>query len=171
LINGVRLSIKDSGPLNIQPRLNVELDVGLLPADADVRHEGTKLTVGQVAAINEFGNTAANIPSRPAFRAWAAMHGTKFRAQMGQAIADMVRTQKFNPGPFERLAMAAQRSLKATIASGQIMPKNAPRTLAKKAPEIRPLIETGQLLRAIGARVRSKRGLLSWNFTTGGGKK
>jgi hypothetical protein len=164
----VTLRVRDTGPLHILKNVQLDLDVGLMPEDADVRHEGTDLSVGTVALINEFGSTAAKIPARPVFRTWAAQHAVRFRDQIIQTTLGMIRTQKFQPGPFERLALAAQRSLKSVIASGRIKPKNAPSTLERKAPETRPLVETKQLLQAIGARIRSKRGLVSWNFSTRG---
>jgi hypothetical protein len=170
-MNRVRLHIKDSGALNLVRRINVDLNVGIQPEDFDQKHGDGPLTVGEVATINEFGSAAADIPARPWFRGWVGLHASRVTDQLRRALAEMVRTQRFDPGPLQVLAQRAQATMVGRIAAGQIKPKNAPRTLWGKSPETRPLVETGQLMRSIHAKVTT-RGLLRsfWSFSTRGGK-
>lgn len=171
MANGVRLHIRDSGKLSILKRVNIDLSVGIQPEDADTQHGDGPLTVGEIATINEFGNSAINLPARKWFRGWVGQHASRVTDQLRRALAEMVRTQKFQAEPLQVLAQRAQATMVGRIAAGQIGPKNAPSTLAKKSPETRPLVEHGQLMRSIHARVVGKgllRGLI--NYSTRGGR-
>jgi hypothetical protein len=169
-MNQVSLTIKDSGALSIIRRINVDMNVGIQPEDFDTKHGDGPLTVGEVATINEFGSAAADIPARPWFRGWVGQNGSRTVDQLRNMLAEMVRKQKFDPGPLQVLAQRAQATMLGRIAAGQIKPKNALRTLLGKAPETRPLVDTKQLMSSIHAKVTT-RGLLRsfWSFSTRGG--
>lgn len=168
--NGVRLHIRDSGKLNILRHINIDLSVGIQPEDADTPHGDGPMTIGEIATINEFGAAAINLPARKWFRGWVGAHASRVTDQLRTALAQMVRTQKFQAEPLQVLAKRAQSTMVGRIAAGQIGPKNAPSTLAKKSPETRPLVEHGQLMRSIHAKVTG-RGLLRSliNYSTRGG--
>jgi hypothetical protein len=162
-VSAVRVSIKDTGPLRIHPKLEMRFDIGVLPEEGRVKHVNSDLTVSEVTAIHEFG--APNIPARAPIRTWADLHAEKFKGQVREELARMVRTQRFgNTTALRNLVEAAARSMKARITGGHIKPKNAKSTLVRKSPERRPLIETKQLVNSIHARLTATFGALRVNL-------
>lgn len=148
------LTIKDSGKLKILKDYTVELEVGILPEDADTRHEESGMTLGEVALVHELG--AGPIPARMPIRGWYADKSAGMVKKIRKELETMVRTQTFIPGPLNAVAKEAERSLKGRIIAGLIDPPNALRTLLAKKPEQRPLIGVSrQLLNAFRARVRT----------------
>jgi hypothetical protein len=148
------LTIKDSGKLKILKEYVVELEVGILPEDADTRHEESGMTLAEVALVHELG--AGPIPARMPIRGWYADKSAGMVKKIRKELETMVRTQTFITGPLNAVAKEAERSLKGRIIAGLIDPPNAPRTLVAKKPEQRPLIGVSrQLLNAFRARVRT----------------
>lgn len=151
--NGVRVSIKDTGPLRISPRLALKLDVGILPEDGAAQHP-SGLSMAELGAVHEYGSSAANVPARSWLRTWADLHLTKYRAQVIEEVARMVRTQKFQENAaLTKAVQGAARSIKARILGGHITPKDAKATLRRKAPEKRPLVESKEFVNAIHAHL------------------
>jgi hypothetical protein len=149
---GVTLSIKDSGPLRIIPQFDVRLDVGILPEEAGETHRESGLSLGELGTVHEFG--AGPIPARMWLRGWHAEKADGILKKIRAELQTMVRTQTFIGGPLNAIAKSAERSIRGRIIGGLIDPPNAPRTLAVKAPEQRPLIgNSRQFLNAIRARV------------------
>lgn len=148
------VTIKDSGPIRILQTFDVELEAGILPEQADTVHAASGLTLGELGAVHEFG--VGPIPARMWLRGWHTAKAERVVKQIRKELETMVRTQTFIRAPLDAIAKEAERSIKGRIAAGLIDPPNAPRTLAGKKPETRPLIgETRQFLNAIGARVRA----------------
>lgn len=148
------MTIKDSGALRIVKSFDVQLDVGILPEDADTKHDASGLTLAELALVHELG--AGVIPARMPLRTWAAAKSAAMVAKIRKELETMVRTQTFIPGPLNAVAKEAERSIQGRIIAGLIDPPNAPRTLLGKKPEQRPLIGiTRQLLKAYRARIRA----------------
>ena len=67
---GITMTVRDSGVLKILKEYVVELEVGILPEDADTRHEESGMTLAEVALVHEIG--AGPIPARMPIRGWFA---------------------------------------------------------------------------------------------------
>jgi hypothetical protein len=152
MAGGVTMTIRDSGALRILKTYEVNLEVGILPEDADTKHEESGLTLGALALVHELG--AGPIPARMPIRGWYADKSARMVKLIRKELETMVRTQTFIAGPLNAVAKEAERSLKGRIIAGLIDPPNAPRTLLGKKPEQRPLIGMSrQLLKAFRARI------------------
>lgn len=129
-------------------------------------HGRGPLTVVQVAEANEFG--AGKVPARAWLRKWADTRGQRVVANLREAILKMIRNQAFlDHTGIDDAAADARADLQAQILDGHVTPANAPATLARKAPETRPLFEKGQLVEAAQAEVRAG-APLNWDFSTRG---
>ncbi len=161
-----RLTIKDSGELKVFKHLRMDITGGIHEREGAAQHGKGPMSIVDVAAVNEFGN--GRIPARMWLRGWVSKHQRRVVAQIRAAMVNMARTQKYQSGPFVEIQTGIKRSLKAQILSGLITPPNAPLTLAKKAPETRPLLKHGQLVTAIEGelRARNESGSINWNHKT-----
>lgn len=148
-----RLVVKDTGVRDALAGLRLVITGGVHADDGAAVHDKGPLSVVDVAAQNEFG--AGNIPARMWLRGWVPGRAEKVVAQIRAAVVDAVRRQRFEQGPFETIVEGLMQSLRGRITSGEIRPVNAPRTLANKAPETRPLFEHGQLVAAIKGRLQA----------------
>lgn len=108
-----------------------------------------KLTVAEVATINEFG---MGVPERSFIRAWAdenqASNESALRA-IGQAVVKGTFTADQG---LDRAGLLFVGQIQARISSG-IAPPNAPSTIARKGSST-PLINTGQLRSSILHKVQ-----------------
>ncbi len=106
-----------------------------------------RITVAEVAAINEFGSTVADVPARPAI-------GHTFREKQQEVVgylADAARHVVLSGNAdvaLERAGAAMAAAVRDTIAESPFDP-NAEATVKKKGFD-HPLVDTGQLLEAIG---------------------
>jgi hypothetical protein len=165
------ISIQDTGEIKAFGNLTLDLSVGIQPEDADQPHH-SGMTLGELGAVHEYGG--GRVPARMWFRGWAAQYEGQVRDAVRAQLQQMVRTQRFAPGALQNIAHRMKATLVGRIAAGQITPPNAPATLLKKAPEIRPLVETKAFMRAIQAAFRARTsggngGALTWKYKTGGG--
>ena len=154
---GVRIT--DTGPLNLQRKLMAEWKVGIQPEDYDQKHGGKGAddydgrTVGEVAAVNEFG-MGTRFPSRPALRRWADKGRREHLRHLERVARKAIRRQVFQQSAGVLVAQHFERSMKAFITGGAPVKKNAPRTLWKKRPETRPLINTGHFVETLRGTFR-----------------
>lgn len=174
--SGVRLTIRDTGEIKSVGKFLLDVSVGIQPEDAGQKHH-SGLTIGALAEIHEFGSAAAHIPMRSWFRTWADKNQDAARAAIRAALVEMARTQRYSVEPIQRIVHRMKATLVGRIAAGAITPPNAPRTLAKKSPETRPLVETKAFMRAIqgafqASTVGGTRGAprFSWKYKTPGGE-
>jgi hypothetical protein len=148
---GATVTIRDTGEIKILKTFDVAIQAGILPEEAEQVHGEGPLTIGEIGTIHEFG--AGPIPARMWLRKWVELKQAHFMQRIRKELQTMVRTQTFIEAPLNAIATEAERSIKGRIIGGHIEPRNAPRTLQRKAPENRPLIETKQFLNAIKARM------------------
>lgn len=156
------LHIKDSGALKVFRELRMTISGGVHEEVGAEQHDKGPLTVVEVAAANEFGTPT--IPDRQWLRGWVPKGSKLFVQLIRNAMVNMARTQRYEPGPFERISEDLGISIRGRLLEGLIKPANAPRTLANKAPETRPLVEHGQLAEAIRGQLRAKNesGSINW---------
>lgn len=140
--NNVTLQIIDTGYVDVAKEIEVKLQAGVLSEDAKHLHS-SGLRLGELAAIHEFG--AGRSPMRAPLRRWGARYEKTFKRKIRAALKEAVRTQKWTSKPIQDLAEHATRSLRSDFYRGKISPANSQATLKRKAPEKRPLMETGEL--------------------------
>jgi hypothetical protein len=158
------LHIRDSGELKVLDTLRMTISAGIHEEDGSATHDQGPLSLIEVAAVNEFGG--GRIPARMWLRGWT--DGTpNVKAVVDQikgALYNMARTQQFSEAPFREITRGVARGIRDRVLSGAIRPLNAPSTLARKAPETRPLVEHGQMADAIQGKLTATgpRGI-AWN--------
>ena len=155
------LRVKDSGSIKILKDLKIQITGGIHAAQGAEQHGEGPFTVADIAAVNEFGGGI--IPSRPWLRGWAdGPPAKKIVREIKAALTPMVKAQDFVPGPLQQVTQNVLTSIASQFLDGTLTPKNAPFTLAKKAPETRPLVERQQLLGALRARLKAA--APGWDF-------
>lgn len=128
----------------------MEVRVGIVGAAAEQSHAGSDLTNGEIALLHEYGNPSTNLPERAPVR-------TTFRDAANKAA--LAALQKLLLGKVLKGTMQPRRALgllgawganaiQATIASGNLPPPLAPRTVAAKGSSA-VLVDTGQLARSV----------------------
>jgi hypothetical protein len=112
-------------------------------------HEGTDLTLVELAAIHEFGSPAANIPERSFIRRTLDAKHDEIKKYLKEAAKSVVEGKTPLQRALNLLGTWAAREIKKTITQGPgIPPPLRPATIAHKKSS-RPLVDTGQLKNAI----------------------
>jgi hypothetical protein len=103
--------------------------------------------VARIAAWNEFGVPAKNIPSRPYFR--NAIDGSREELkEFKKDIFEQVTQGKINPHQaFELIGLWMQNKIRESILKGSWKP-NAERTKREKGSS-KPLIDSGQMINSL----------------------
>lgn len=132
---------------------NFEIDVGVHSDDANHTHgDGEGVTIGDVATWMEFGTRT--VPARSFIRAWFDEKHTEVQAILKQELGAAMRGDRPLSQACERAALRLEASVKGRIRQ-HIPPPLSPVTIARKGSST-PLIDTGQLIQAIRARVGVK---------------
>lgn len=127
----------------IRARVGVLADKG-----GDAPHDGSDLTLVELAAVHEFGAPAANIPERSFIRSTFVVRADELRqvcAAITRAIVSRGMDVRRGVGMLGAWGAAA---VKGTITQSDIPPPLKPATIAAKDSS-KPLVDTGQLLNAI----------------------
>ena len=123
-----------------EPQLT--LSVGVF---STATREGSKTTVAQYAAYNEFGTT--KIPPRPFLRPTMEERQEEWTEAVKGSVSSSLKSGQFNNRSIlELIGEGAVKDVKARIMSN-VLPPNAPSTVARKKAKgiepIRTLVETG----------------------------
>lgn len=121
--------------------------------DADVTvgvHADAGADLATIAAVHEFGSADGDIPERSFLRSTADERRRRYAEQLAQAAGRMVDGQPQGTA-IRAVGEAMAEDVRRKIASG-IDPANDPETAERKGHG-RTLIETGELLRSITAKV------------------
>lgn len=106
-------------------------------------HPKSKLSLADIAYINEYGSSNNNIPSRPFMR--QTFHYIANNNKMSFAAFNSIFYRMSSiQNQLKIIAKDAKIQVERTIERGMFA-ANRPSTLSSKAPETRPLIETGYL--------------------------
>jgi hypothetical protein len=135
------------------------IEVGVFQAEGAEKHSTNgKQTVADIAAIHEFGALITTgegltvIPARSFIRAWFDENEDKIQAYFAQRL-DKLGPERWTQA-LEQTALWIQSQIQRRIRKG-IPPKLAQSTIDRKKSS-KPLIDTGQLLAAILAKVDGK---------------
>jgi len=169
----IKTTIVDKGWEAIKERINTVrgagavVSVGVQGIEGAANHQGTTLSVAQLAAVHEFGkvihqprmNRTIRIPERSFLRATVDMYRDAI-ARRQVLLSQGYILGKFELKPaMELLGQYVVGLIKQRMANG-IPPANRPWTIAKKGSS-KPLIDTGQLRNSITYKVelRAPRGI------------
>ncbi len=147
----VKIKDIDRGAKRLAKALaNGALSIGVLEADAAKEHdEAEGLTVGEVAAIHEFG---LGVPRRSFLAGWCDEKRDEIVAVIVKGGRALVKKQVPDmPTLLDQIGLWAVGSIQERI-SNRIAPELAPSTIAKKGSSV-PLIDKGQLRASISHRV------------------
>jgi hypothetical protein len=124
------------------------LTVGIHEAEAGAPSGDGKLTVGEVATINEYG---LGVPERSFLRSWADTGAADHKATLRRIGENVIKGKGTPEQGLEQAGLKFVGEIQAKIAGG-VPPPNAPSTVARKGSST-PLIDTGQLRSSIRHKV------------------
>jgi phage gpG-like protein len=161
----IKVKVIDRGWEGIKARVQAlrggaaVVSVGVQGTQAAANHQGTRLTVGQLATIHEFGkvirqprlNRTIVIPERSFLRATVDIYRDAI-ARRQVLLSQGYILGKFQLRPaMELLGQYVVGLVKQRIAN-RIPPPNSPWTIARKGSST-PLVDTGQLRNSITYKV------------------
>lgn len=109
--------------------------------------DGSRLTLAEIAAVNEFGSMDGRIPERSFLRSTVDQNADAYEKQLTR---DLMGSGDV-PGAFTRLGLQAVADVQRTMVELDD-PPNAPATIARKGAD-NPLIDTGRLRQSIDFEV------------------
>lgn len=128
---------------------------GVVGQEAHRQHAGSNLTIGQLAILHELGNPSTNLPARSFVRSTlenatvAAEFAVLETKLVGQVIAGVLDRDT----ALRQLGTWISDKIRQRILAGEIRPSLAPATVARKGGESRPLVESFELVEAIGYEI------------------
>lgn len=167
----VQVKVIDRGWEGIKQRVNAlrgggaTVSIGVQGAQGAANHQGTSLTVAQLATIHEFGKVIHHpklgrdtvIPERSFLRATVDQYRDAIARRQVLLTQGYVLGKFDLSGAMELLGQYVVGLIKQRIANG-IAPPNSPWTIARKGSS-KPLIDTGQLRNSITYKVEIGRQL------------
>lgn len=131
--------------------------VGILGADAEEQHEQSDMTNAEIGLIQEFGSQSRNIPPRSFLRMPIEMRQETIIQQLSRRRTQEKLEAGDIKGVYTDLGIAAEAVVQGAFVTqgfGQ-WEDNAESTIERKGSD-RPLIDQGQLRRAISSDVVGK---------------
>lgn len=129
--------------------------VGILAASSQP-HQGSDMSLVEIAAVHEFGSPAANIPERSFIRGtFEERDVADALARLTTQLARAIVARKIEvAAALERLGQWGAAQVKARI-KRHIPPPLKPQTIERKGSST-PLVDTGQLINAVTYEVVPK---------------
>lgn len=161
----IKVTVVDKGWDAIKARIGTLkgsgaiVSIGVQGTEAAANHQGTHLTVAQLATIHEFGKVIHQprmgrtivIPERSFLRKTVDMYRDAIARRQVLLSQGFILGKFELTGAMELLGMYVVGLIKQRIANG-IAPPNSPWTIARKGSS-KPLIDTGQLRNSITHKV------------------
>jgi len=150
------LTVSDRGYRDLMRRMRQAsrgkaVVVGVLDGDQPT---GGGLTLGELAAVLEFGSTDGHIPERSFIRAYIDENRTEIEAELRAITAKVIAgTLPSMDQGLRQLGAKMEAEIADRIRAG-ISPENAPSTVERKGSST-PLIASGGLVEAIASELRA----------------
>lgn len=129
-----------------------------IPADAAPREEKTEITNAEIGYVNEFGSPAKNIPPRPFLMPGVKDAGDQVSSVLGKCAVNKdadINSQLDKAGLLAQSAV--RRRITLSIGMRGISEETRKRREAKgRTGEMKPLIDTGQLINSITYVIEEK---------------
>ena len=127
------------------------LDVGFFGGEKEEKPQGkNELNTPTIAFLNEFGSMCGNIPARPFFRQTLSQN-KHFESDIKTLVSDMLDFKITLKSGYRKVGVKIQGELQAQFTKGSFV-KNSKATIKAKGSS-RPLIDSGQLRRAVSWRI------------------
>lgn len=110
-------------------------------------HEGTEMTVAQLARVHEFGAPSVGIPERPFMRQSLQNNRPKYLRLNRQNLRQMVAGDMSAEQALGQLGAMAQGDIQREIVNGEFAPLK-PETIRRKGSS-KPLIDSGQMRQSV----------------------
>lgn len=143
-----KVTVKDRGASRVVHRaglMNFRINVGILGSKAAETHEGSAMTIAQIAEIHELG---LGVPERSFLRAWVEANEQQIENDMRAATKKILLGKLTADQAAKILGARFAAGVQAFISSGRVQPPLEQSTIDRKGSSI-PLIDTGQLRSAI----------------------
>lgn len=128
------------------------VSAGVVGEEANLVHDESGLTMGEIALLQEFGSDDGHIPSRPFLRqTFNRISRKDIEYQMAQVSIKVMFRKIPRAVAMQEVGLWAVRKIKETIESG-VKPDNAPYTIAQKGHGL-TLRDSRALLEAIGYEI------------------
>lgn len=111
------------------------------------------LDIAEIAAVNEFGSTKANIPERSFMRTTVDEKRIKYKKVLSDLMGDILIGVKTVNNALDLFGIRVVGDIKRKITSIRV-PPNAPSTIAQKPGGNNPLIDTGRMRNAVTHKVK-----------------
>jgi hypothetical protein len=134
---------------------SVELHVGVVGEKASHLTADGKLTMGELAAIHEYGAPAAGIPQRSFIRFTLHNKAGEILSHQFAGSGDLLEGKVTMDQALNKLGKLVAEEIKNSITGRQIKQDLKPATIARKGHDT-ALIDSGQLLDAIGYEITRK---------------
>ncbi len=147
----IRVITRDRGYLDLLKRVEESKNAGLVVGILDELggtnvHDGTGLTVAEIAEVHEFG--LGNNPERSFIRAWFDQHREPCRRVIAAAMKAVVAGKITKVQAIEQVGALFVAQIQQRIRS-HIPPPLQQATIDRKGSDV-PLIDKGQLWSSIG---------------------
>ena len=126
----------------------LKIDVGFFGGEKNNKDE---LTLATVAKINEYGSLDGKIPARPFIR-MTLSRNNQFRRELKSALKESYYDVNNVSGPFTQFGINAMQEIQREFTIGEFI-ENSFSTIKKKKSS-RPLMNMGQLRRAVSWRIK-----------------
>lgn len=136
----------------VQAQAGYAVTVGVQGSKAEADHGG--LTVGELAAIHEFG---LGVPERSFLRAWFDQNSVQVQNDLRAATRQILLGRLTPERAAEVLGLRLAGQIQTFIADGHVKPALSQQTIRRKGSSV-PLIDTGQLRSAISYIVQKRIG-------------
>jgi hypothetical protein len=131
------------------------IGVGVVGDDADKIHPDSKITVGEIAAINEFGTEGGHIPSRPFLRN-TMMNKSLILSALGSAARNVLSGRATVTEALNQAGEILSNEVRRTLLDG-VPPPNAEATVDWKGHGDTLIGLTGALYDAISHKIMGGR--------------
>lgn len=126
-----------------------------IPADKTLRKED-EINNASLAFIMEHGSPLRNIPARPFLKPGIATAKALISKELAEAAKSVIADSPLDAEKhLKRAGIIGANAVKRYIREGDNLAPNAPSTIMQKESD-RPLIDTGQLVKAITSVVAGK---------------
>lgn len=149
-----RVTIVDRGYKAAMNRIRAmagSVEVGVF---SGYRAPGSKLTLSEIAAVNEYGSADGRVPSRPFLRLTMNRVTPALQRLTASLVGKVIDGRETKEAMLNEIGSHLKQEVQRTI-DMRVPPPNAPSTIAKKGSD-HPLIDTGRLRSAISWRIKAK---------------
>lgn len=144
-----RVTITDRGLTKLRGDLEelrrLSIRAGIQGDDASARHPSGDLTVGEVAALQEYGSDDGRIPARPFLRHTSESSAAKMREALRSAVSDVIDGRAEPADAFAKVGEELRLEIVKTIDRASEWAQPLAASTVKRKGHDRPLRDTDEM--------------------------